>query len=279
MNPLVASSGPKHGEGYGSFPVQSRKRNWNHVNSGDELEEPEKKSRRSIRQPMHPSKRPIQDDAEVLNGGQGTEEARMASAKPTERGRARRTKSNKYKTHGDEGENEKEEDRRERKISKYNQKIAEGKGPEKGSLGPKGMVRIRAGQMEFKDLNNPEWSKPDSSFTIYLSPFPVHHSPSIMLYSLEANILAALAAYHCEFRRQFLDEAAEAGNFGETYFAQPLTILILLLRKNLTEKLQTKNQSVVRPTTTRPALSLSNKAGALLGPRIGTILSTRVGRR
>ena len=192
----------------------------------------------------------------------------MVTPKRAERKRSKRGKANKYKNHGDEGENEKEEEKRERKVSKYNQKMAEGKGPEKGSLGPKGVVRIRDGQMEFRDVNNPVWSKRDSPHTI------IH-----IVYSCEADILAALAAYHCEFRRQLLDEAAEAGEFGETPFARPLPILIFVPRENLTEKSQTKNQPVVRPTTTRPASSLSNKAGALLGSMIGTILSTRQGRR
>lgn len=51
-------------------------------------------------------------------------------------------------------------DRRKRKISKLNAKIAAGKGPQKGSLGPAGEVRTRKdGRMEFRDVNNPEWSK------------------------------------------------------------------------------------------------------------------------
>lgn len=51
-------------------------------------------------------------------------------------------------------------DERKRKISKLNAKIAAGKGPQKGSLGPTGEVRIREdGRMEFRDVNNPEWSK------------------------------------------------------------------------------------------------------------------------
>ena len=125
--------------------------------------------------PLNPSRRGPQGDTDLCNGGQGSEEARMAPPKPTERKRSRRSKANKYKANGDEGEIEKE--KRERKVSKYNQKIAEGKGPEKGSLGPKGVVRIRDGQMEFKDANNPEWSKPDSPFTFHHSPFTFSHSP------------------------------------------------------------------------------------------------------
>ena len=152
---------------------------------------------------MHPSKRLTQGDADTYDGAEGSEEGGSASPKPKERKRVRRSKGNKYKNHGNDGENEKEEEKRERKVSKYNKKIAEGKGPEKGSLGPKGVVRIRDGQMEFRDVNNPEWSKPDSPLTITLS-----------VISCGANILAALAAYHCDFRRQFLDEAAEAGDFG-----------------------------------------------------------------
>ena len=96
------------------------------------------------------------------------------------------------------------------------------------------------------------------------------------MFSCKANTLAALAAYHYEYRRQFIDEAAESGNFGEEPFAPALP---KLAQVTLTEKLQTKNQPVVRPTTTRPASSLSSKAGALLGTTIGTILSTLEGRR
>lgn len=47
-----------------------------------------------------------------------------------------------------------------RKISKLKIKIAQGMGPKKGSLGPDGEVRTREdGRMEFRDVNNPEWSK------------------------------------------------------------------------------------------------------------------------
>ena len=169
---------------------------------------------------MHPSKRRIQGDAEVTDGCGSDEEDKLTRPKPKERKRSRRTRVNKYKNPGDEGENDKEKEKRERKVSKYNQKVAEGKGPEKGSLGPKGVVRIRGGQMEFRDVNNPEWSKRDSPHTL------VH-----VVFSCEANILAALAAYHCEFRRQFLDEAAEAGDFGETPFAWHSPILIFLPRE------------------------------------------------
>ena len=53
-----------------------------------------------------------------------------------------------------------DEDRRKRKTSKLKAKIAAGKGPQKGSLGPVGEVRTRKdGRMEFRDVNNPEWSK------------------------------------------------------------------------------------------------------------------------
>lgn len=52
-------------------------------------------------------------------------------------------------------------EKRKRKTSKLKAKIAAGKGPQKGSLGPAGEVRIRKdGRMEFRDVNNPEWSKP-----------------------------------------------------------------------------------------------------------------------
>ncbi len=34
----------------------------------------------------------------------------------------------------------------------------------------------------------------------------------------EANIMIALAAYHNDYRRQFIDDAAELGEFGEKSF-------------------------------------------------------------
>ena len=49
--------------------------------------------------------------------------------------------------------------------------------------------------MEFRDAENPEWSK----------------SIHIQHVHIEANENAALAAYHSQYRRQFLDEAAEQG--------------------------------------------------------------------
>lgn len=53
-----------------------------------------------------------------------------------------------------------EKQRRIRKISKLRAKIAAGKGPKRGSLAPNGEVRTRKdGKMEFRDVNNPEWSK------------------------------------------------------------------------------------------------------------------------
>ena len=116
---------------------------------------------------MNPSKRQTQADAAIDNGSEG-DKNQLAPRKPTERKRSRRSKADIYKNHDDEGESEKE--KRERKVSKYNQRIAEGKGPERGLLGPKGAVRIRDGQMEFKDLNNPKWSKPTSH-----SPFIIIH--------------------------------------------------------------------------------------------------------
>ncbi|KAM0804759.1 hypothetical protein BDR22DRAFT_959851 [Usnea florida] len=128
--------------------------------------------------------RPIYNEGQgrpIYNEGQGNEEAQTASPKPIEPKRSRRSKTIKYKTNGDGGEDE-EKENRERKVSKYKKRLAEGKGPEKGSLGPKGEVRIRGGEMEFRDVNNPEWT---------------------------------LAAYHYEYRRQFIDEAAEFGNFDQ----------------------------------------------------------------
>ena len=53
-----------------------------------------------------------------------------------------------------------EREGRIRKVSKLSLKIAEGKAPKKGSLGPDGQVRIRPdGLMEFRDVDNPMWSK------------------------------------------------------------------------------------------------------------------------
>ena len=53
-----------------------------------------------------------------------------------------------------------EREGRIRKVSKLSLKIAEGKAPKKGSLGPEGQVRIRPdGLMEFRDVDNPIWSK------------------------------------------------------------------------------------------------------------------------
>lgn len=53
-----------------------------------------------------------------------------------------------------------EVDGRTRKVSKLQTKIMEGKAPKKGLLGPMGEVRTRAdGRMEFRDAENPEWSK------------------------------------------------------------------------------------------------------------------------
>ena len=162
-DPLVPSSGSVPREDSGSFPVVSKKRIRTDAESEDDPEEPPRKSRRSTRRPMQPSKSQTQADAAIDNGSEG-DENQSAPRKPSERKRSRRSKADIYKNHDDEGENEKE--KRERKVSKYNQRIAEGKGPERGLLGPKGAVRIRDGQMEFKDLNNPKWSKPDSPFII-----------------------------------------------------------------------------------------------------------------
>lgn len=89
---------------------------------------------------------------------------------------------------------------RTRKVSKQEKKIAEGKIPQKGSLGPKGEIRPRDdGRMEFRDTNNPEWSK-------YI---PCRHI------RIKTDRVQALAAYHKDYRRELLDEAAEHGEFGE----------------------------------------------------------------
>ena len=67
---------------------------------------------------------------------------------------SKRTKVSSKDNDGDKGEE------KIRKISKLKAKIANGKGPKKGSLGPNGEVRTREdGRMEFRDANNPEWSK------------------------------------------------------------------------------------------------------------------------
>lgn len=90
-------------------------------------------------------------------------------------------------------------DGRTRKVSKQEQKIAEGKVPQKGSLGPKGEIRGRDdGRMEFRDTNNPEWSK---------------YVPRT--FESRTDQVQALAAYHKDYRRELLDEAAEDGEFGE----------------------------------------------------------------
>ena len=182
MDPSVPSRGSPRREGDNdSFRDVSKKRKRDHANSEDDVEEPAKKSSGSMRRPIHLPKRHTHGDDNIYNGDGHDEEG---PSKPVARKRSRRSKANKYKTKGNEGQSEKEKENRERKISKYNQKIAEGKGPEKGSLGPKGAVRIRDGQMEFKDVNNPEWSKPDSSFTRHHhSKFTIHQSPSSMLFS------------------------------------------------------------------------------------------------
>ena len=53
--------------------------------------------------------------------------------------------------------------------------------------------------MEFRDGDNPEWSK---------------HIPNQHIH-IEADSVEALAAYHKDYRREFLDEAAMDGEFGE----------------------------------------------------------------
>ena len=44
-------------------------------------------------------------------------------------------------------------------------------------------------------------------------------SPCTVSIMFEANMLKALAAYHNDYRRQFIDEAAELGEFREQSFA------------------------------------------------------------
>ena len=97
-----------------------------------------------------------------------------------------------------------ERERRIRKVSKLSLKIAEGKAPKKGSLGPNGEIRIRPdGLMEFRDVDNPMWSKRILSEHV----------------RTEADKAEALAAYHNDYRRQFLNEAARDGEFGESFIA------------------------------------------------------------
>ena len=91
-----------------------------------------------------------------------------------------------------------------RKVSKLSLKIAEGKAPKKGSLGPDGEIRIRPdGLMEFRDVDNPIWSKLILNEHIWT----------------EADKAKALAAYHHDYRPQFLKEAARDGEFGESFIA------------------------------------------------------------
>ena len=81
------------------------------------------------------------------------EDATSGSRRST--GQYKRTKvSSKNNDTDDKGE------KKIRKVSKLKVKIAKGKGPKKGSLGPNGEVRTREdGRMEFRDATNPEWSK------------------------------------------------------------------------------------------------------------------------
>ena len=53
LDPPVPSSGSTLRENNGSFPVASKKRNRDHANSEDDLEEPPRKLRRSMRHPIY----------------------------------------------------------------------------------------------------------------------------------------------------------------------------------------------------------------------------------
>ena len=68
--------------------------------------------------------------------------------------------SKRRKTSLKDNDGDVEGDSKIRKTSKLQIKIAEGKGPKRGPLGPNGEVRVRGRQLEFRDVNNPEWSKP-----------------------------------------------------------------------------------------------------------------------
>lgn len=101
------------------------------------------------------SKKRTSAEAGLLSGDveDDPEDATFESQKSTRRSKRAKT-SLKQNDAGDEVE------KKRRKISKLNIKIAQGKGPKKGSLGPKGEVRTREdGRMEFRDIDNPDWSK------------------------------------------------------------------------------------------------------------------------
>lgn len=100
------------------------------------------------------SKKRIRADADLsVDNEDDPEDTTFGSQRSTRRSKRTKTTPT-YNDIGDEGE------RKIRKISKLNVRIAEGKAPKTGSLGPKGEVRIREdGRMEFRDVNNPEWSK------------------------------------------------------------------------------------------------------------------------
>lgn len=81
----------------------------------------------------------------------------LGDATPKSQRSTRRSK--RTKTSSKENNTDDEGERKLRKTSKLNVKIAQGKGPKRGSLGPNGEIRIRGDQMEFRDVNNPKWSK------------------------------------------------------------------------------------------------------------------------
>ena len=102
-----------------------------------------------------------------------------------------------------------------------------------------GEVRTRAdGQMEFRDAENPEWSK----------------SMHIQHVHIEANENEALAAYHSQYRRQFLDEAAEQGGFGKLVFGPHVEMVT-------EQSFQSTSQLEVRPRMTRRASKSSSRPG------------------
>lgn len=84
-------------------------------------------------------------------------------------------RSKRTKTSPKNNETGDKDERRVRKISKLKLKITQGRAPKKGALGPNGEVRTREdGRMEFRDADNPEWSKQNftlSTFRIKLTEF------------------------------------------------------------------------------------------------------------
>lgn len=103
------------------------------------------------------SKKRTRVDADLVSTDveDSLEDKTAGSRRSTRRCKSVKT-SSRYNNAGNESE---DGVKKIRKVSKLNAKIAEGKGPKRGSLGPNGEVRTREdGRMEFRDLDNPEWS-------------------------------------------------------------------------------------------------------------------------